>query len=194
MAIFVILPVVDEYLVESNYTTLVYFTIEQIGGCPWYLFYLALYFLVVEVGIYWMHRTLHSNKFLYRHLHLKHHQFNVPDKITPWASHAFHPLDGILQASPYVGALWVVPCHYPTRIVMLLLTAIWATYIHDSMEYNPLFFGTPILMGSKYHTMHHTHYLCNYGQVLTLCDWFWNTLREPDTQKWKTMSAAKKIK
>jgi Delta7-sterol 5-desaturase len=193
MILYVLLPVVDEFLVESGYTPLVYYTLSDIGGLHWYLLYTALYFLVVEIGIYWMHRTLHTNKVLYKYLHLKHHIYNAPDTLTPWASIAFHPLDGILQASPYVFALWLVPCHYPTHFALLFFTAIWATYIHDSMEYNPLLWGVPVIMGSRYHTMHHTHYSCNYGQVLTLCDWFWGTLREPDTQKWKTMSAAQKV-
>jgi Delta7-sterol 5-desaturase len=36
------------------------------------------------------------------------------------------------------------------------------------------------IMGSKYHTVHHTHYIYNYGQVFTFCDRFWGTFREPE--------------
>lgn len=186
MVLYVMLPVVDEYLIENNFTPLVYYTIDEIGGWTNYLLYTALYFAVVEVGIYWMHRKLHTNKLLYKHLHLKHHQYNQPDTLTPWASIAFHPMDGILQASPYVFALWLVPCHYPTHFAMLFFTAIWATYIHDAMEYNPRVLGFALVMGSRYHTMHHTHYTCNYGQMLTLCDRLWGTFREPDTAKWRS--------
>ena len=32
------------------------------------------YFGLVEIGIYWMHRTLHTNKFLYKHIHATHHK------------------------------------------------------------------------------------------------------------------------
>jgi lathosterol oxidase len=182
MILYVLLPVLDEYIIESGYTPLVYYTMSEVGGWFYYLIYTSLYFALVEIGIYWMHRTLHTNKFLYRHLHVTHHQYNQPHTLTPWASIAFHPLDGILQASPYLMVLWVMPCHYATHFFLLFHSAIWATYIHDGMAYNPHAY----IMGSKYHTLHHTHYACNYGQMLTFCDSFWGTLREPDVEKWKT--------
>eukprot|EP00586_Coscinodiscus_wailesii_P019547 CAMPEP_0172506190 /NCGR_PEP_ID=MMETSP1066-20121228/192546_1 /TAXON_ID=671091 /ORGANISM="Coscinodiscus wailesii, Strain CCMP2513" /LENGTH=386 /DNA_ID=CAMNT_0013283101 /DNA_START=92 /DNA_END=1252 /DNA_ORIENTATION=- len=167
------LPVFSDYLIEEGYTKC-YYTLEQIGGFLPYIFWQIVYFTLVEIGIYWMHRTLHENKFLYKHIHLKHHQYNKPETLTPWASIAFHPLDGILQASPYVFWLLFVPCHYLTHVALVFFTAIWATYIHDAMDWNM----DPI-MGSKYHTVHHTHYVYNYGQVFTFCDQFWGTLRVP---------------
>jgi sterol desaturase/sphingolipid hydroxylase (fatty acid hydroxylase superfamily) len=68
----------------------------------------------------------------------------------------------------------LVPCHYPTHFGLLFFTAIWATYIHDAMDLNVW----PV-MGSKYHTIHHTHYIYNYGQVFVFCDVLWGTFREP---------------
>mmetsp|Transcript_26316 Transcript_26316/g.40377 ORF Transcript_26316/g.40377 Transcript_26316/m.40377 type:complete len:380 (+) Transcript_26316:30-1169(+) len=171
--IYTALPVVDEYIIEQQWTY-VYYTVAQIGGWPFHLLSMLVYFTMVEIGIYWMHRTLHTNKFLYKHIHMLHHKYNKPETLTPWASIAFHPLDGILQASPYVLCLFFIPCHYMTHFVLLFFTAIWATYIHDSMDFN-----VDPIMGSKYHTMHHTHYIYNYGQVFTFCDRFWGTLRVP---------------
>ena len=178
MTLYVLLPVVDEWLVE-NQITQAYHTVDEIGGWTNHLLLLGLYFSLVELGIYWMHRTLHTNKWLYKHVHLKHHYYNAPETLTPWASIAFHPLDGILQASPYVIFMFVVPCHYPTHFGLLFFTALWATYIHDAMDFN---FGSAlseIIMGSKYHTVHHTHYIYNYGQVFTICDRIFGTLRVP---------------
>ena len=173
LLLYVLLPVADEYLVEQGWT-LNYYTIHEIGGWPYYVSTMLLYFGLVEIGIYWMHRTLHTNKTLYKYIHLKHHQYNKPETLTPWASIAFHPLDGILQACPYVLVQFVVPCHYLTHFGLLFFTAIWATYIHDAMDWN---IGP--IMGSKYHTVHHTHYIYNYGQVFTWCDRFWGTLKTP---------------
>ena len=172
--IYTMLPVFDEWLIESGYTK-VYFTIQEIGGFPSYLATMAFYFFWVELGIYWMHRKLHTNKTLYKYVHLMHHQYNKPETLTPWASIAFHPLDGILQCSPYVVMLPLVPCHYLTHIIMVISTAIWATYIHDSMDWN-----IDPIMGSKYHTVHHTHYIYNYGQIFIFMDWFFGTLRVPE--------------
>jgi len=174
LMVYTLLPVIDEYLIESGYTK-VYHTVNEIGGWRAHIATMGFYFLCVEIGIYWMHRTLHTNKFLYKHIHLMHHEYNKAETLTPWASIAFHPLDGMLQASPYVYLLPFIPCHYLTHICMVFFTAIWATYIHDAMDWN-----VDPIMGSKYHTVHHTHYIYNYGQIFIFCDWFWGTLRIPD--------------
>ena len=189
MFIYTMLPVLDEYLIEANYTA-AYYTVHEIGGggdggdgssssyyyC-WarHIFWLVVYMAAVEIGIYWMHRTLHTNKWLYKHVHMLHHKYNKPETLTPWASVAFHPLDGILQASPYVVAIFFVPCHYTVHLCLLFFTAVWATYIHDAMDWN-----IDPIMGSKYHTVHHTHYIYNYGQIFIFCDWFWGSLKVPD--------------
>jgi lathosterol oxidase len=167
------LPVLSDFLVEEGYTKC-YYSWDEIGGLIPYLFWTLIYFSCVEIGIYWMHRTLHENKFLYKYIHMLHHKYSRPDTLTPWASIAFNPLDGILQACPYVYLLPIIPCHYLTHVVFLFFTAVWATYIHDAMDWNM----DPI-MGSKYHTIHHTHYIYNYGQVFTFCDRIWGTLRVP---------------
>jgi lathosterol oxidase len=50
--------------------------------------------------------------------------------MTPYASIAFHPLDGICQASPYVFLTFLLPTHYITSSIMLFDTGIWASNIH----------------------------------------------------------------
>jgi Delta7-sterol 5-desaturase len=121
--VYVLLPVVDEYLIESGWTR-TYFTIEEIGGWPMHIATMVLYFSFVEIGIYWMHRTLHTNKWLYKNIHMCHHQYKKPETLTPWASIAFNPIDGMLQASPYVAVLFFVPCHYLTHFGLLFFTAV----------------------------------------------------------------------
>jgi lathosterol oxidase len=91
------LPILSEFLIENNLTK-TYFYIDQVGGWKQYVAYLLLYIVFVEVGIYWMHRTLHENKFLYKYVHSLHHKYNKSSTLTPWASIAFNPLDGLLQA------------------------------------------------------------------------------------------------
>lgn len=126
------LPVFSEFLIESNLTK-TYFYINDIGGWNNYIFLTIIYFVCVEFGIYWMHRTLHTNKFLYHYIHSLHHKYNKVTMLTPWASIAFNPFDGILQASPYVLFLFLIPTHYFTHLILLFMTGVWATNIHDSL-------------------------------------------------------------
>ena len=170
--IYAMLPVFSEFWVENDYT-LAYAFVGEVGWAR-YAAFLVAYMVLVEMGIYWMHRKLHENKWLWTYIHEPHHRYQEAQDMTPWASIAFHPLDGIMQASPYVMALFLLPCHYVTHILLVFLTAVWATNIHDSLEGQ-----TEPIMGSWYHMAHHTHYSCNYGQYFIFCDWFWNTLEKP---------------
>lgn len=172
--IYAALPVLSEFLIEKKLTK-VYFYIDEIGGWEFYVAYFLLYLALVELGVYWMHRTLHTNKFLYKYVHGLHHKYNQAITLTPWASIAFNPLDGILQASPYVFFLFFVPVHYFTHVFMLFFSGVWATNIHDAVWGN----SEPI-MGSKYHTVHHTHFHYNFGQFFVVCDKIFGTFREPD--------------
>ena len=90
------LPVFSGFLIENKLTK-TYFYIEEIGGWGMYFAYLFVYMVAVEIGIYWMHRTLHTNKLLYKYIHSLHHKYNSSTTLTPWSSIAFHPIDGILQ-------------------------------------------------------------------------------------------------
>ena len=159
------LPIVSEYLIE-NKLTMAYFYVDEVGGWLNYSIYLCIYIALVEFGIYWMHRTLHTNKMLYKYIHGPHHKYNKPSTLTPWASIAFHPVDGILQASPYAIFLFFVPVHYFTHVFLLFFSGVWATNIHDST-----WLDSEPIMGSKYHTIHHTHYHYNFGQFFIFWDW-----------------------
>lgn len=175
--VYAMLPVLGEFFIEEGYTRC-YFHLSEVGGWVGYVIYTVLYLTCVEIGIYWMHRTLHTNKFLYKYVHALHHKYNSAETLSPWASIAFNPLDGVLQACPYVICLFFVPCHYYTHVAMFAFTAIWATNIHDAVPGN-----TEPIMGAKYHTVHHTHYHVNFGQFFTFCDGFWGTLKRPQDMR-----------
>jgi len=171
------LPVFSEFLIESKFTK-VYYYIDEVGGWGYYFLFFFAYLSLVEIGIYWVHRTLHTNKFLYKYVHALHHKYNKPQTLTPWASIAFNPIDGILQASPYVIFIFFVPVHYFTHIFLLFFSGVWATNIHDA-----LWGDTEPIMGAKYHTMHHTHYHYNFGQFFIFCDYIFGSLKCPDKTK-----------
>jgi hypothetical protein len=98
LPIYAALPILSEFFIESKLTR-VYFYVDEVGGTGMYFAYLILYIVMVEIGIYWMHRTLHTNKWMFRNIHALHHKYNTATQMTPWASIAFNPLDGILQVA-----------------------------------------------------------------------------------------------
>jgi sterol desaturase/sphingolipid hydroxylase (fatty acid hydroxylase superfamily) len=64
------------------------------------------------------------------------------------------------------------------KLIILLLS--WILYtVYCILQWG----DTEPIMGSKYHTLHHTHYHYNYGQWFIFCDYLWGTLRVPQKQK-----------
>ncbi|XXG83717.1 hypothetical protein AAC387_Pa10g1409 [Persea americana] len=167
------LPTVSEYMIESGWTRC-FSSISEIGF-PAYLAYLAIYLIIVEFGIYWMHRELHDIKPLYKYLHATHHIYNKQNTLSPFAGLAFHPIDGILQAVPHVIALFLVPTHFLTHVLLLFCECVWTTNIHDCIHGKVW----PV-MGAGYHTIHHTTYRHNYGHYTIWMDWMFGTLRDPE--------------
>ncbi|CAL9219320.1 unnamed protein product [Arabidopsis halleri] len=70
---YTLLPSVSEYMIEHGWTKC-YSTLDHFN---WFLclLYIALYLVLVEFMIYWVHKELHDIKFLYKHLHATHHMY-----------------------------------------------------------------------------------------------------------------------
>ncbi|KAK9802700.1 hypothetical protein WJX73_008596 [Symbiochloris irregularis] len=170
---YAVLPALTEAVVEAGWTR-AYARIGNVGVW-WHLANFAVYMLCVEFAVYWMHRLLHDIRVGYRWLHYIHHKYNKEGSLSPFAGLAFHPLDGIIQALPYCVLLLVLPMHFLTHELMLFMTGIWTTNIHDCLHARIV----PI-MGAGYHTIHHTTYQHNYGHYFIYMDRFFNTLEDPD--------------
>ncbi|XP_078431845.1 delta(7)-sterol-C5(6)-desaturase-like [Wolffia australiana] len=178
MPLYCALPVLSEYMIQKGWTRC--FPLISDIGWPKYSVYLSIYLLICEFGIYWMHRGLHDIKPLYKYLHATHHIYNKQNTLSPFAGLAFHPLDGILQAVPHVIAIFIVPTHFMTHMLLFFCEGVWTANIHDCIDGKVW----PV-MGAGYHTIHHTTYRHNYGHYTVLMDWLFGTLRNPvsDEQK-----------
>ncbi|WFD30234.1 Delta(7)-sterol 5(6)-desaturase [Malassezia sp. CBS 17886] len=144
----------------------------------WYFFLsVPLFLLFTDTCIYWIHRIEHHPS-LYKHVHKPHHKWIVP---TPFASHAFHPVDGYAQSLPY----HIFPCLFPLHKLLFLglfgFVNLWSIMIHDS----DMISNTGLekfINGPAHHTLHHLYFTCNYGQYFTTCDRLANSFREPQPQ------------
>lgn len=149
---------------------------KQGGAMPWiYMAGSAAFFLwFTDFAIYWVHRWLHI-PFLYKRLHKPHHKWIIP---TPFASHAFHPVDGYLQSVPYHMACYMFPIHKYMFIGLFSFVNFWSIFIHDS----DMLCGHPLehyINGPAHHTLHHIYFTCNYGQYFTWADKYFSSFRKP---------------
>ncbi|KAF7307933.1 Fatty acid hydroxylase [Mycena kentingensis (nom. inval.)] len=142
-----------------------------------YLFFSApLFLLFTDYCIYWIHRWLHIPA-VYKRLHKPHHKWIIP---TPWASHAFHPLDGYLQGVPYHLFVFILPLHRVLYLALFVFVNVWTIFIHDS----DMIVGHPlekVINGPAHHTLHHIYFTCNYGQYFTWADRAGNSYRQPES-------------
>ncbi|KAF1822625.1 ERG3, C-5 sterol desaturase [Dissoconium aciculare CBS 342.82] len=141
----------------------------------WYTYLqFPLFLMFTDFGIYWIHRGLH-HPIIYRHLHKPHHKWIMP---TPYASIAFHPLDGYAQSVPYHVFPFLMPLNKFAYLALFTFIQIWTVMIHDG-EYVA---DSPIINGAACHTMHHLYFNYNYGQFTTLWDRLGGSYRRPNPE------------
>ncbi|KAJ5083565.1 hypothetical protein N7456_012992 [Penicillium angulare] len=136
-----------------------------------------LFILFTDSGIYWIHRGLH-HPLVYRWCHKPHHKWVVP---TPFASYAFHPLDGWAQSLPYHVFPLIFPLQKCAYLGLFMFVTLWTVLIHDA-EYLST---SKFINGAACHTMHHLYFNYNYGQYITLWDRLGGTYRTPEEDAFK---------
>lgn len=166
-----------------------------------------LFLLFTDFCIYWIHRGLHHPR-VYKTLHKAHHRWIMP---TPFASHAFHPLDGFSQSIPYHVFPFLFPLQKFAYVALFIFVNIWTimirTYItcpvpplgasHElfhlrSSDDGEYVANSPIINGAACHTMHHLYFNYNYGQYTTLWDRLGGSYRKPNPELFERESKMSK--
>jgi lathosterol oxidase len=145
---------------------------------PWGWWMIALtipnFLFFTDFGIYWIHRWLHHPA-LYGRFHKPHHKWVI---CTPFASHAFHPIDGFSQSFPYHLYPFIFPLNKYLYLGLFIFVNLWTVSIHDGIYMVPDWLK-PYLNGSAHHTDHHADFNYNYGQYFTLWDRIGGSFKEP---------------
>ncbi|KAF8313591.1 hypothetical protein DL93DRAFT_1148595 [Clavulina sp. PMI_390] len=145
-------------------------------GLAYLILSVPFFLLFTDYCIYWIHRWLHLPWF-YKNIHKPHHKWLIP---TPFASHAFHPVDGYSQSVPYHLFVFLFPMHQHLYLALFVAINFWSIFIHDS--------DMLVSAGSKverfintpaHHTLHHLYFTCNYGQYFTWADRYGGSYRAP---------------
>ncbi|CAG9973313.1 unnamed protein product [Clonostachys byssicola] len=149
------------------------YDVTEEGPGLWYDYTQIFFFIMfTDFCIYWAHRWLHA-PLVYKYLHKRHHKWIMP---SPYASYAFHPLDGFVQSAPYHLYPLLFPMHKFVFVGAFIFVNFWTIAIHDG-EYIT---DNPVINGSACHTAHHLFFNYNYGQFTTLWDRLGGSYRKPD--------------
>ncbi|ROV98934.1 hypothetical protein VSDG_03653 [Cytospora chrysosperma] len=130
------------------------------------------FIMFTDFCIYWIHRWLH-HPLIYKRLHKPHHKWIMP---TPFASHAFHPLDGFAQSLPYHVFPFFFPLQKLAYVFLFMFVNFWTILIHDGEFVS----DNPVVNGAACHSIHHLAFNYNYGQYTTLWDRLGGSYRKPD--------------
>jgi len=170
---FMAFPTTMLFILEINGYSKLYNDVSE-HGVIYLIFSLFFFLFFTDMCIYWIHRGLHWGP-VYKNIHKPHHYWIVP---TPFASHAFHPVDGFLQSSPYHIFVFLFPLHKFLYLGLFLFVNFWTTSIHDANYKVPEVLKN-ILNCSAHHTDHHLFFDYNYGQFFTLWDRLCGSHRSP---------------
>ncbi|KAI8971442.1 hypothetical protein BDF20DRAFT_978499 [Mycotypha africana] len=129
-----------------------------------------------DCGIYWFHRWMHHPK-VYKYLHKLHHKWVIP---TPYASHAFNPVDGFLQSLPYHLYAYMIPIHKYLYMGMFVFVNFWTVMIHDGAFIS----HSTVISTSAHHFVHHLYFNYNYGQYFTFWDKLGSSHRQPTEEQY----------
>ncbi|KAH3673460.1 hypothetical protein WICPIJ_009771 [Wickerhamomyces pijperi] len=163
------------FLLELRGYSFLYWDVSSVSGGWWsILLQFPAFIMFTDFGIYLIHRWLHWPG-VYKALHKPHHKWLVT---TPFASHAFHPVDGYMQSLPYHIYPFVFPLHKMSYLLLFTFVNFWTVMIHDG-EYVS---NNPIVNGAACHTIHHLYFNYNYGQFTTLWDRLGNSYRKPEAE------------
>ncbi|XP_031724890.1 lathosterol oxidase [Anarrhichthys ocellatus] len=169
------IPTVALFFAEVRGYSKLYDTVDESPlGWPGLFLSMISFLLFTDMCIYWIHRFLH-HKSIYKLFHKPHHLWKIP---SPFASHAFHPVDGFMQGLPYHIYPFLFPLHKVLYLALYVFVNIWTISIHDG-DYRVPNVLTSAINGSAHHTDHHLFFDYNYGQYFTLWDRLGGSYRHP---------------
>lgn len=161
------------FVAEVRGYSRMYLEVEKHGWLYLILQY-PMFLMFTDFGVYLIHRGLH-HKWLYKRLHKPHHKWIMP---SPFASHAFHPLDGYFQSLPYHIFPFIFPLNKISYLILFTFINFWTIMIHDG----EFLVNSPVINGTACHTVHHLYFNYNYGQFFTFWDRVGGSYRRPEDE------------
>ena len=134
-------------------------------------------FLLLELGVYVWHRTMHNVEPLWRHLHQMHHS---SERIDIWSAFWFHPLDMVgwtlLSSLVLVGGFGI---SLDAAIPISLFSTFLAMFQHSNIR-TPRWLGY-VIARPENHAAHHERgvHAYNYGNI-SWFDMLFGTFRNPE--------------
>lgn len=163
--------------------------VESLPSLRVILMQLAFYLVVEDFVFYWIHRLLHT-PFLYRAVHIVHHEHAAPFGIAAEYAHPFEVV--FLGIATLMGPFLVAP-HLFTLHAWLVIRAIQTVECHSGYDFPwSLNRWMPLYGGADFHDHHHRIHSGNYSSTFIWVDKLFGT--DTGYQIWKKGQRARKNK
>jgi len=145
---------------------------DQIPSLQEMFWHIFIFFALTDPLSYFVHRYMHDNKFLYKHIHKQHHEFKVT---TGLASHYSHPINSLMDGvTGFIGPVLFCP-HILTFLVWMVILESKALSDHGGYDF-------PFTLAAR-HNFHHTHNKGSYTYFTTFWDYYFGT--DADFLAWR---------
>ena len=139
---------------------------------------LVFFTITHDLYIYWMHRWMHKNKWLWR-IHEAHHS---PKKVDWLSGSRSHPLEILLNQT--IEFVPIVLLGSPVEVIAYkgLISAVWGMYIHCNIDIRSGWLQK-IINGPEMHRWHHSTGKGrnrNFATKFAFWDWMFGTAYLPE--------------
>lgn len=156
----------------------------------WIVFaYTATLFVFSDFTRYWLHRWLHTNRFLWA-FHKVHHS---PEALNPLSFYRVHPVENILFGLRYAlsaglvtgifmalfGARFNLYTIFGVNGIIVVFSALGANLRHSPVRLSYGRWLEHLFISPAQHQIHHStrHMHHNYGGYLAIWDWMFGSLK-----------------
>lgn len=140
-----------------------------------------IFFVVThDLYIYWMHRWMHKNKWLWR-IHEAHHS---PKKVDWLSGSRSHPLEILLNQTIEFAPIILLGAPVEVIAYKGLISAVWGMYIHCNVDIQSGWLQK-IINGPEMHRWHHSTGKGrnrNFATKFAFWDWMFGTAFLPETK------------
>ena len=135
---------------------------------------LIIILLVDDVFFYFLHRTMHENKFIYKTIHKIHHRANTPIPIDYIYVHPLEWLSGFI--GPFIGMLLIGGISIETFWAYLIVRNVHELHIHSGLKTSSFISKIiPFYGPNEHHDLHHAKRDGNYASTFVLWDKIFKT-------------------
>lgn len=142
---------------------------------PWYSWMIQIVFFLLldDFLFYWMHRWMHENKWVLKHIHSVHHRIKNTCALD---GNYFHWVEFVLIGSLAMVGPLLLGSHIYILYFWIIIRNLEAADGHTGYDlpWNPLRF-LPLYDGAVYHDFHHARFKGNYAGALHYVDHFFGT-------------------